>query len=141
MLPDAVAPHHRGMTAAFAVIDKPTRRPIPSRPPMAAGDAVPWVVFTAAAVIFFLDAMTTIHVLAIQPFALEQNPIARWTLEAHAVAPFLLKAAIIAECAVVVRILRSMGEAWAGYAVSSLMAGTGLLGIVTAIIAAGAPAT
>lgn len=130
--------HHLGMTAAFAVVEPPTRRPIPSRPPMALGDVVCWAVFAAAAVLLVLDAMTTIHVLSIQPFALEQNPIARWTLDAHPAAPFLLKAAIISECAVVVRIVRSMGEVWAAFVVSGLMAGTGLLGIATAIAAAGA---
>lgn len=138
MLPDAVAPHHRGMAAAFAVDEPPTRRPIPARPPMGLRDVVCWAVFAAAAVLFVLDAITTIHVLSIQPFALEQNPIARWTLEAHPVAPFLLKAAIITECAVVVRIVRSMDEGWAAFVVSGLMAGTGLLGIATAIAAAGA---
>ena len=130
--------HHRGMTAAFAVVDKPTRRPIPSRPPMALSAVVCWAVFAAAAVIFVLDAMTTIHVLAVQPLALEQNPIARWTLDAHPFAPFLLKAAIIAECAVVVRIVRSLDEGWAAFVVSGLMAATGLLGIATAVAAAGA---
>ena len=139
MLRRPCSPHHRGMTTAFlADVDKPTRRPIPSRPPMAVAGVVPWAVFAVAAVIFVLDAMTTIHVLSVQPFALEQNPIARWTLQAHPAAPFLLKAAIIAECAVVVRILRSMGEAWAGYVVSGLMAGIGLFGIATAVLAAGA---
>lgn len=134
-----VPAHDRRMTTAFiAVVDKPTRRPIPSRPPMAVVDVVCWVVFAAASVIFVLDAMTTIHVLSVKPLALEQNPIARWTLEAHPAAPYLLKAAIIAECAVVVRILRSMGEAWAGYVVSGLMAGTGLFGIATAVMAVGA---
>lgn len=130
--------HHRGMTAAFAVVDPPTRRPIPSRPPMLAGDVLCWAVFAAAAVLFVLDAMITIQVLALQPLALEQNLIARWTLEAHPFAPFLLKAAIIAECAVVIRIVRSMDEGWAAFVVSGLMAGTGLLGIATAVTAAGA---
>lgn len=137
MQPGRSRPHHRSMTAAFAVVDQPTRRPIPSRPPMSIGDVVCWAVFAAAAVLFVLDAMTTIQVLAVQPLALEQNPIARWTLEAHPVAPFLLKAAIIAECAVVVRIVRSMDEGWAAFVVSGLMAGTGLLGIATAVSAAG----
>lgn len=141
MLRGLVSAHDRRMTAAFfALVDKPIRRPIPSRPPMAIAVVLPWVVFVAAAVIFVLDAMTTIHVLSVQPFALEQNPIARWTLQAHPVAPFLLKAAIIAECAVVVRVLRSMGEAWAGYVVSGLMAAAGVFGIATAVLAAGAAA-
>lgn len=139
MLRGPISTHDRDMTTtAVAVVDKPKRRPIPSRPPMAVAELASWVVFAAAGVIFVLDAMTTIHVLSVQPLALEQNPIARWTLEAHPVAPFLLKAAIIAECAVVARILRTMGEAWASYVVSGLMAGMGLFGIATAVVAAGA---
>ena len=138
MLRGRARPHHRGMTAAFAVVDKPTRRSISPQPLIAVRDVVCWAVFAGAAVLFVLDAMTTIHVLSVQPLALEQNPIARWTLEAHPAAPYLLKAAIIAECAVVVRIVRSLDEGWAGYVVSGLMAGTGLLGIATAVTAAGA---
>ena len=126
------------MTAAFALVDQPTRRPIPSRPPMSVGDVLSWTAFALAAVLFVLDAMTTTHVLSVQPLALEQNPIARWTLEAYPVAPFLLKASIVAECAVVVRLVRSMDEGWAAFVVTGLMAGTGLLGMATAFSAAGA---
>ena len=89
--------------------------------------------FAAAVVLFVVDAMTTIQVLAILPFAMEQNPIARWTLDAHPVAPFILKAAIVAECAVVVAIARAMDEGWAAYVVSGLMAATGSVGIASAV--------
>jgi len=92
-----------------------------------------WAVFAAAAVVFVLDATATIHVAMLRPFVLEQNPIARWTLDLHPVAPYVLKAAVIAECAVTAVILRSMGERAAALAVVGLMAIVGLLGIATAI--------
>lgn len=128
-----VRSHHGRMTAAVAVEPSPTRRPIPSRPLITRRDAANWMVFAAAAVVFVVDAMATIQVLAIQPLALEQNPIARWTLDVHPAAPFILKAAIVAECAVVAGIARAMDEGWAAYVVSGLMAATGLLGIATAV--------
>jgi hypothetical protein len=116
------------------------RRPIPSRAPIrsvTAGAAVEqfgaWAFFAAAAVLFVLDATVTIQVIAIQPTIVEQNPIARWTLEAHVLAPYVLKAAIVAECAVVVAIVRSMDERWAGYIVGTLMAIVGIVGILTAV--------
>lgn len=127
--------HHGRMTAAFAVQHPPTRRPIPSRPPGTLRDAACWTLFAVAAVLFVADAMTTIQVLAIQPFAMEQNPIARWTLHAHPAAPFILKAAIVAECAVIVGIARAMHEGWAAYVVSAMMAITGLVGIASAVAA------
>jgi len=121
------------MTAALAVQDPQTRRRIPSRPPGTLRDIACWTLFAIAAVLFVVDAMTTIQVLAIQPFAMEQNPIARWTLDAHPMAPFILKAAIVAECAVVVAIARAMDEGWAAYLVSAMMAATGVAGIASAV--------
>ncbi len=47
-----------------------------------------WTVFAAAAIVFLVDAMATIQVVAMQPFAIEQNPIARWTLGVHPAAPW-----------------------------------------------------
>ncbi|MEX1172159.1 MAG: DUF5658 family protein [Chloroflexota bacterium] len=108
------------------------RRPIPSRPPFVVADVACWAVFAVAAVIFALDAIVTIHVLAVQPLAFEQNPIARWTLGTHPAAPLLLKGAIVAECAIVIAIVRFQGERWAAWVVSAMVAATGLLGIATA---------
>jgi len=125
--------HHGGMTAALAIQDPQARRPIPSRPPGTLRDVACWTLFAVAAVLFVVDAMTTIQVLAIQPLAMERNPIARWTLDAHPVAPFILKAAIVTECAVVVGIARAMHEGWAAYLVSAMMATTGLVGIASAV--------
>ena len=129
----AARSHHGRMAAAVAVQHPPTRRPIPSRPPSAFRDVACWTLFAAAAVLFVVDAMTTIQVLAIQPFAMEQNPIARWTLDAHPAAPFILKAAIVPECAVVAGIVRAMDEGWAAYVVTGMMAATGLAGIASAV--------
>lgn len=111
------------------------RRPIPSRPPLRLADVGVWAAFAVAAVVFVLDATTTIVVLGIRPDAVEQNPIARWTLTAHPVAPYLLKAAVIAECAVACAMARSMGERWAAWVMVALMAGIGIVGIGTAVVA------
>ena len=92
-----------------------------------------WVLFGAAAVVFVLDATATIHVAAMRPLVLEQNPIARWTLDLHPIAPYVLKAAVIGECAVTAAILRAMGERAASLAVIGLMVVVGLLGIGTAV--------
>ena len=89
--------------------------------------------FAVAAVLFVVDAMTTIQVLAIQPLAMGQNPIARWTLDTHPAAPFILKAAIVAECAAVAGIVRAMHEGWAAYLVSAMVAGSGVVGIASAV--------
>ena len=121
------------MTAALAVQHLQTRRPVPSRPPSTLRDVACWTSFAVAAVLFVLDAMTTIQVLAIQPLAMEQNPMARWTLDAHPTAPFILKAAIVAECAAVAGIVRAMHEGWAAYLVSAMMAGSGVVGIASAV--------
>jgi hypothetical protein len=98
-------------------------------------DIAVWVAFAIAAVMFVLDATTTIAVIGMRPDAVEQNPIARWTLSAHPVAPYLLKAAVIAECAVVCALARSMGERWAAWAVAGLMALTGVFGIASGVAA------
>jgi len=98
-----------------------------------------WAVFAAAAVVFVLDATATIHVVMLRPVVLEQNPVARWTLDLHPIAPYVLKAAIIAQCAVTARLLRSMHERAAALAVIGLMASVGLLGIASAVQALLAP--
>jgi hypothetical protein len=132
------------MTAHLAARTVPNRA-IPSRAPIGAATGasatvgvaveriVAWAFFAAAAVLFVLDAAVTIQVIAINPSIVEQNPIARWTLEAHVLAPYVLKSAIVAECAVVVAIVRSMDERWAGYVVGALMAVVGIVGISTAV--------
>ena len=97
-----------------------------------------WIVFAIAAVIFVLDAMATIAVVEMRPIAVEQNPIARWALGLHPVAPYVLKTAIVGECVVIAAVLRAMGERWAAGAVAAMMALTGLLGIASAVGAAGA---
>lgn len=121
------------MALSLAPAQPLPRRPIPSRPPMHLADVVAWSAFAIAAVVFVLDATTTIAVMAMRPEAVEQNPIARWTLTAHPVAPYLLKAAVVAECAVACAMARSMGERWAAWVVVALMAGTGIVGIATAV--------
>ncbi len=125
--------HHRAMALSLASARPVPRRPIPSRPPMALSDVAVWAVFAIAAVVFVLDATTTIAVLGLRPDAVEQNPIARWTLTAHPVAPYLLKTAVIAECAVACAMARSMGERWAAWVVIALMTVTGGVGIATAV--------
>jgi hypothetical protein len=112
---------------------QPFRAPFRSLAMVAPMDVAFWAVFAVAAVVFVMDATATIHVTALRPAVVEQNPIARWTLEAHPVAPYLLKAAIITECAVIAAAMRSMGERWAGFAVAAMMATIGLLGIATAV--------
>lgn len=92
-----------------------------------------WIVFAVAAVLYVLDALTTIQVLAVQPLAVEQNPLARWSLGLNPVAPLILKAVIVAGCAVVVGVARAMKEGWAAYVVSAVMAATGVLGIASAV--------
>lgn len=132
------------MTTHLAARPVPNR-PIPSRAPIGAAIVraatagvvaerfAAWALFAAAAVLFVLDAAVTIQVIAINPSIVEQNPIARWTLEAHVMAPYVLKTAIVAECAVVVAIVRSMDERWAGYLVGALMATVGVLGMLSAV--------
>jgi flagellar motor component MotA len=90
-----------------------------------------WALFAAAAVIFVLDAVTTMHVAAMRPIAIEENPIARWSLELHPVGPYLLKAAVVATCTGVVIALRAMAERRWALAVVVAMAVVGLLGIAT----------
>jgi len=138
MCPASSGDHHVAMTAALTARKAQIWRTTAWRSPISVLDLVCWTIFASAAVVFVLDAMTTIHVLSVQPLALEQNPIARWTLDAHPIAPFVLKAAVVGECAVVVATVRSMGEGWAAYVVSGLMAATGLLGITSALAAFGA---
>lgn len=92
-----------------------------------------WAAFAVAAAVFVVDAMVTIAVVAVQPGAVEQNPIARWALEVHPSAPYVLKAAIVAECAAVAAALRAMGEGWAAAGVVAMMTLAGALGIATAI--------
>lgn len=121
------------MALSFATTPPLPRRPIPSRPPMRLADVAVWSAFAVAAVVFVLDATTTIVVLGLRPEAVELNPIARWTLDAHPVAPYLLKAAIVAECAVACALARSMGERWAAWVVVALMATIGTIGIGTAV--------
>ncbi len=112
---------------------QPIRAPFRSLATVAPVDVAFWTIFAAAAVVFVMDATATIHVTALRPAVVEQNPIARWTLEAHPVAPYLLKAAIITECAVIAAAMRAMGERWAAYTVAAMMATIGLLGIATAV--------
>lgn len=112
---------------------QPVRVPFRPLAIVAPVDVAFWTVFAAAAIVFVLDATTTIHVTVLRPAVVEQNPIARWTLEAHPVAPYLLKVAIITECAIMAAAMRAMGERWAAFAVAALMAAIGFLGIATAI--------
>lgn len=126
------------MALSLSTVRPLPRRPIPSRPPLRLADVAMWAAFAVAAVIFVLDATTTIAVVGVRPDAVEQNPIARWTLTAHPAAPYLLKAAVIAECAVACAIARSMGERWAAWVMVALMAGIGAAGIATAVVALGA---
>jgi hypothetical protein len=112
---------------------QPVRAPFRSFATIAPVDVAFWTIFAAAAIVFVMDATATIHVTALRPAVVEQNPIARWTLEMHPVAPYLLKAAIIAECAIIAVAMRAMGERWAAFAVAAMMAAIGLLGIATAV--------
>jgi hypothetical protein len=112
---------------------QPVRLPVRSLGTVARMDVVFWTIFAAAAIVFVMDATATIHVTALRPAVVEQNPIARWTLEAHPAAPYLLKAAIITECAVIAAAMRAMGERGAAFAVATMMAAIGLLGIATAV--------
>lgn len=132
------SPHDAVMALSLSTTRPLARRPIPTRPPIAAADVALWSAFAVAAAVFVLDATTTIAVAGLRPDAVEQNPIARWTLTAHPVAPYLLKAAVIAECAVACAMARSMGERWAAWVMIALMALTGVLGIATAYRALGA---
>jgi hypothetical protein len=133
MAVDPAGGEHGGMTLGAAPARPLPRRPIPSRPPSRAADVALWTAFALAAVVFVLDATTTIAVIGLRPEAIEQNPIARWTLGAHPAAPYLLKAAVIAECAVASAMARSMGERWAGWLIVAMMASAGILGIAAAI--------
>lgn len=90
-----------------------------------------WALFAAAAVIFALDAVTTMHVAAMRPFVVEENPIARWSLALHPAAPYVLKAVVVTTCAGVVIALRAMAERRWALAVIVAMAVVGLLGIAT----------
>lgn len=112
---------------------QPVRAPFRSLVMVAPVDVAFWTIFAAAAVVFVMDATATIHVTALRPAVVEQNPIALWTMEAHPVAPYLLKAAIVTECAVIAAAMRAMGERGAAYAVAAMMATIGLLGIATAV--------
>ena len=96
-------------------------------------DAAFWAMFAAAAVVFALDATATIHVLGVRPEAVEMNPLARWTLDSHPVAPYALKAAIVLICGAVAATLRAMGERRAAGAVVGLMAMSGMIGIATGL--------
>lgn len=110
-----------------------THVPLPALRSVATMDIAFWSVFAAAAVVFVMDATATIHVTALRPAVVEQNPIARWTLEAHPIAPYVLKTAIVAECAIVAATLRAMGERWAAVVVIAMMVAIGLIGIATAV--------
>jgi flagellar motor component MotA len=66
-----------------------------------------------------------------RPIAIEENPIARWSLELDPAGPYLLKAAVVAACAGVVIALRAMAERRWALAVVVAMAVVGLLGIAT----------
>lgn len=112
---------------------RPIHPPLRSLAMVAPTDVAFWTLFAVAAVVFVMDATATIHVTALRPAVVEQNPIARWTLEAHPVAPYLLKAAIISECAVIAAAMRAMGERWAAVTVAATMATIGILGIATAV--------
>jgi hypothetical protein len=96
-------------------------------------DVAYWASFAVAAVVFALDATTTIHVIAVRPEAVEMNPIARWTLGSHALAPYLLKGLVLLVCATVAATLRALGERTAARAVIALMAAFGLVGIATSL--------
>ncbi len=112
---------------------QPVRLPVRPLATVAPIDVAFWTIFAAAAVVFVMDATATIQVTALRPAVVEQNPIARWTLEAHPVAPYLLKAAIITECAFIAAAMRAMGERWAAFAVAAMMAAIGIMGIATAV--------
>jgi hypothetical protein len=129
----AASSHDRVMALSLSTARPLPRRPVRARPSIAAADVALWLAFAVAAAVFVLDATTTIAVVALRPDAVEQNPIARWTLTAHPIAPYLLKAAVIAECAVACALARSMGERWAAWVMVALMAGIGTVGIVTAL--------
>lgn len=129
------AVHDRGMSLGLAIARTLPRRHLPSHPPVRLADVAMWATFAIAAVVFVLDATTTVAVVAIRPDAAEQNPIAAWTLGVHPAAPYLLKAAVVAECAVACALARSMGERWAGWLIVAMMATVGLLGIATAVTA------
>jgi hypothetical protein len=96
--------------------------------------SISWSLFAVAAVIFVLDAIVTMVALPMVPGAVEQNPVARWFLDAHPYAPFVLKGAIVIECAVIAVAFRAMGERWAAYVVTGLMAAVGLMGIWSAVV-------
>jgi hypothetical protein len=124
------------MTIAALAIRAPLPRVV--RPTVRAEHLACWAFFVVAAVVFATDAATTIHVLAVQPLAVEANPIARWTLEAHPIAPFVLKAAIILECAVIAHAFRRHDERWAAWFIGLAMLGFGVFGIATAVVVGGA---
>jgi hypothetical protein len=127
--------HAPDMTLGFGAARHLLLRSGASARPHGLADMAVWAAFAIAAVVFALDATTTIAVIGLRPDAVEQNPIARWTLSAHPAAPYLLKAAVIAECAVACALARSMGERWAAWAVIALMTLTGVLGIASGVAA------
>lgn len=109
-------------------------RVVPGPPHARRGvDVAFWVLFAAAAVVFALDATATIHVLGVRPEAVEMNPIARWSMGSHPVAPYALKAVIVLICGAVAATLRAMGERGAAGAVVGLMALFGIIGIATGL--------
>jgi hypothetical protein len=123
------------MILGFVAARHRSRPPDASARPHGLADVAVWTAFAIAAVVFVLDATTTIAVVGLRPDAVEQNPIARWTLGAHPIAPYLLKGAVIAECAVACALARSMGERWAAWAVVGLMGLAGVLGIGSGVAA------
>lgn len=133
MVVDEPSSHDPGMTLGLATAPEHPRVSVRSQRPLAVADIAVWVAFAVAVVVFVLDATTTIAVIGLRPDAVEQNPIARWTLTAHPVAPYLLKAAVVAECAVACAVVRSMGERWAAWVVVGLMALAGILGIASGV--------
>jgi len=122
------------MTLSMATVRRSMDRPLPRRPPAHLERSIAWSLFAVAGVIFVLDAVVTMVVLTMVPGAVEQNPIARWVLEAHPYAPFVLKGAIVLECAIIAAALRAMDERWASYVVAGLMAGVGAVGIGSAVM-------
>jgi hypothetical protein len=131
----AAATHDPDMTLGFAVARHLPRRSAAAARPHGLADVAVWTAFAITAVVFVLDATTTIAVIGLRPDVVEQNPIARWTLSAHPAAPYVLKGAVIAECAVACALARSMGERWVAWAVIALMTLTGVLGIASGVAA------
>ena len=95
-----------------------------------------WRLFAIAAVVYVLDALTTIWVLPHASGVREVNPIARLALSGGPALAVLLKTAVLAEVAGVAVVFRRLDAAWAGKLVFAAMAAVGSWGVTSAVTVA-----